>query len=128
MLFSSDTATFYLADPEQGKLGFMRDGYLNTFNYRIPEGRTVTLTIQGNNRMTRLLENGQQKEELGPKTLYVVRDINREKSQRGEAALFEPKVYDPADKIYYQRTLVFPLRRAGNFKSKVTNLKVANHL
>ena len=128
VLFSSDNATFYLADPEQGKLGFMRDGYLNTFNYRIPEGRTVTLTIQGNNRMTRLLENGQQKEELGPKTLYVVRESNRAHYQRGEAALFEPKVYDPADKIYYQRTLVFPLRRAGNFKSKVTNLKVENHL
>ena len=96
VLFASDNATFYLADPEQGKLGFMRDGYLNTFNYRIPEGRTVTLTIQGNNRMTRLLENGQQKEELGPKTLYVVRESNRAHYQRGEAALFEPKVYDPA--------------------------------
>ena len=57
-----------------------------------------------------------------------MRENNRAHYQRGEAALFEPKVYDPTDKIYYQRTLVFPLRRAGNFKSKVTNLKVENHL
>ena len=57
-----------------------------------------------------------------------MRESNRAHYQRGEAALFEPKVYDPTDKIYYQRTLVFPLRRAGNFKSKVTNLKVENHL
>ncbi|EJX08064.1 hypothetical protein EVA_03822, partial [gut metagenome] len=27
-------------------------------------------------------------------------------------------------KIFYQSTLVFPLRQAGNFQSEVTNLKV----
>ena len=30
-------------------------------------------------------------------------------------------------KMFLQRTLVFPLQKAGNFKSKVTNLKVYNY-
>lgn len=54
-LFRSKNAVFYLSDPRNGKLGFSRDGYLNTFNYRIPVGEEVTITIQGNNKMTRLL-------------------------------------------------------------------------
>ena len=31
------------------------------------------------------------------------------------------------DKMYYVRTLVFPLEKAGNFNSKITNLKVTNY-
>ena len=33
-LFRSPDAVFYLSDPVSGKLGFARDGYLNTFNYQ----------------------------------------------------------------------------------------------
>ena len=32
------------------------------------------------------------------------------------------------DSMNYLRTLVFPLEKAGNFKSRITNLKVYNHL
>ena len=32
------------------------------------------------------------------------------------------------DKIHYQRTLVFPLRNAGNFKSVVKELKIWNYV
>ena len=123
-LFRSANAVVYLADPEQGKLGFERDGYRNLFNYRIPAGEKHTITIEGTNKMTRLLVDGAVKEELGPKTLYVMRDQDRAHYQVKGAYTYEPVVYQPTDQIYYQRTLVFPLRKAGNFKSTITNLKV----
>lgn len=123
-LFRSDNAVVYLADPDQGKLGFEREGYRNLFNYRIPAGEKHTITIEGTNKATRLLVDGQLKEELSPKTLYVMRDQDRAHYQVKGTYTFEPVVYQPTDQIYYQRTLVFPLRHAGNFKSKVTGLKV----
>ncbi len=123
-LFRSANAVVYLADPEQGKLGFERDGYRNIFNYRIPAGEKHTITIEGTNKMTRLLVDGAVKEELGPKTLYVMRDQDRAHYQVKGTYTYEPVVYQPTDQIYYQRTLVFPLRKAGNFKSTITNLKV----
>ena len=52
-LFRSANAVVYLADPEQGKLGFERDGYRNLFNYRIPAGEKHAITIEGTNKMTR---------------------------------------------------------------------------
>lgn len=123
-LFRSANAVVYLADPEQGKLGFERDGYRNLFNYRIPAGEKHTITIEGTNKMTRLLVDGAVKEELGPKTLNVMRDQDRAHYQVKGTYTYEPVVYQPTDQIYYQRTLVFPLRKAGNFKSTITNLKV----
>lgn len=123
-LFRSANAVVYLADPEQGKLGFERDGYRNLFNYRIPAGEKHTITIEGTNKMTRLLVDGAVKEELGPKTLYVMRDQDRAHYQVKGTYTYEPVLYQPTDQIYYQRTLVFPLRKAGNFKSTITNLKV----
>lgn len=123
-LFRSANAVVYLADPDQGKLGFERDGYRNFFNYRIPAGEKHTITIEGTNKMTRLLVDGAVKEELGPKTLYVMRDQDRAHYQVKGTYTYEPVVYQPTDQIYYQRTLVFPLRKAGNFKSTITNLKV----
>lgn len=123
-LFRSANTVVYLADPDQGKLGFERDGYRNLFNYRIPAGEKHTITIEGTNKMTRLLVDGAVKEELGPKTLYVMRDQDRAHYQVKGTYTYEPVVYQPTDQIYYQRTLVFPLRKAGNFKSAITNLKV----
>lgn len=123
-LFRSANAVVYLADPDQGKLGFECDGYRNLFNYRIPAGEKHTITIEGTNKMTRLLVDGAVKEELGPKTLYVMRDQDRAHYQVKGTYTYEPVVYQPTDQIYYQRTLVFPLRKAGNFKSTITNLKV----
>lgn len=123
-LFSSANAKVYLADPEQGKLGFERDGYRNLFNYRIADGEKHTITIEGTNKVTRLLVDGKLKEELGPKTLYVMRDQDRAHYQVKGTYTYEPVVYQPTDQIYYQRTLVFPLRQAGQFKSTITDLKV----
>ena len=127
-LFSSKHTTFYLSDPREGKLGFERDGYLNTFNYRVPKGETVQIAIQGNNKMTRLYVNGQLKEELGPKTLYVVNDQHKANYiSCPEMKNVEMYTTDGA-KIFYQRTLVFPLRKAGDFKSTVSDLKIWNYL
>lgn len=127
-LLRSKNAVFYLADPREGKLGFARDGYLNTFNYRIPKGEKVSISIQGNNKMTRLLVNGKVKEELGPKTIYVVKPGDRTKFQFEEGTTWETDMYIPSNQMYYQRTLVFPLRKAGNFKSKITNVEIKNEI
>ena len=34
---------------------------------------------------------------------------------------------DGKDKMYYVRTLTFPLAKAGQFKSQITNFKVVNY-
>ncbi len=106
ILFESRDALFYLADPAQGKLGFSRDGYLNTFNFRFYPGEKAQVTICGNESETKLYVNGKLVETLDKQTIYH--------NEGGK------------DKMYYVRTLVFPLEKAGNFNSKVTNLKVTN--
>lgn len=123
-LLRSQNAVVYLADPRQGRLGFEREGYLNTFNYRIPAGEQHTLTIEGTNKVTRLLVDGRLKEELGPKPLYIVRPQDKAHYQVEGTYTYEPEVYEPNDHISYQRTLVFPLRQAGQFQSTITNLRV----
>lgn len=102
-LFRSPDAVFYLSDPVKGLLGFARDGYLNTFNYRVLPGEKVNIGISGDNRATRLLVNGKVIEEL---------NIQKQYFNGGK------------DSMSYVRTLVFPLEKAGKFKSKITNLKV----
>ena len=106
-LFSSRDAEFYLADPVQGKIGFSRDGYLNTFNYRFYPGEKATVTISGNKEVTKLFVNGKHIETLDKQTIYH--------NEGGK------------DKMYYVRTLVFPLEKSGKFNSKISNLKVENY-
>lgn len=102
-LFRSPDAVFYLSDPIRGMLGFARDGYLNTFSYSIQKGEKKNIGISGDNKSTCLLIDGKVVEELNTQKLY----FNGGK-----------------DSMSYVRTLVFPLEKAGQFKSKVTNLKV----
>ena len=126
-LFRSANAVFYLADPESGQFGFMRDGYLNKFNYRVRPNAKVEIKIQGTNKFTRLYVNGRLQQELGPITLYgTMEAVDRtyDPNQNG----FAPIVYNPSSKMYYQHTLVFPLKKAGDFKSRITNVKVYNYL
>lgn len=124
VLFRSDNAVFYLSDPKEGKLGFERDGYLNTFNYRLEAGKKVRLTVECDNRATRLYVDGQLRETLDAVPLYVMRDQDRAHFQVKGASPYEPIVYRPTEKLNYQRTLVFPLRHAGQFASKVSHLEV----
>lgn len=107
VLFRSQNATFYLSDPIEGKLGFARDGYLNTFNYSFFPGEKAKVTISGDERVTRLYVNGKLVEELNKQTQYHHNSGS-----------------DKYDKMYYVRTLVFPLSKAGRFNSKITNLTV----
>ena len=62
--------------------------------------------ISGDERSTRLYVDGELEEELSMQRRY----FNAGK-----------------DSMNYVRTLVFPLEKAGLFKSKVTNFKVFNY-
>lgn len=105
-LFRSRDAVFYLSDPLSGMLGYARDGYLYTFDYRVKPGKT-NLAIEGDSQSTRLYVNGKLVEELGKQTLYY--------NEGGK------------DKMYRSCTLVFPLEQAGKFSSRINNLKVYNY-
>lgn len=105
-LFRSPDAVFYLSDPVSGKLGFARDGYLNTFNYQFYPDEIASIAISGDEKSTRLYVNGELKEDL---------NIQKRFFNGGK------------DSMNYVRTLVFPLEKAGDFKSKITNVEVLNY-
>lgn len=105
-LFRSPNAVFYLADPIRGMMGFARDGYLNTFPYKVNPGEKATIQIEGDHRSTTLRVNGKLIEEMNIQKLY----FNAGK-----------------DSMSYIRTLVFPLEKAGNFNSRIEKLKVYNY-
>ena len=102
-LFRSPNAVFYLSDPIRGMMGFARDGYLNTFPYKVNPGEKATIQIEGNNRSTTLRVNGKVVEEMNTQKLY----FNAGK-----------------DSMSYVRTLVFPLEKAGNFNSSFIGVKL----
>ena len=96
-LFRSPNAVFYLSDPIRGMMGFARDGYLNTFPYKVNPGEKATIQIEGDNCSTTLRVNGKVVDEMNTQKLY----FNAGK-----------------DSMNYVRTLVFPLEKAGNFNSR----------
>lgn len=106
-LFRSPNAVFYLADPVKGMFGFSRDGYMNTFAFRPYPGEKISVKITGDALSTSLFINGQLIERMGIEKRY----LNEAEKQNN-----------------FIRTLVFPFKNAGNFKSKITNLKVYNRL
>ena len=106
-LFRSPNAVFYLADPVKGMFGFSRDGYMNTFAFRPYPGEMISVKITGDSLSSSLFINGQLIERMGIEKRY----LNEAEKQNN-----------------FIRTLVFPLKNAGNFKSKITNLKVYNRL
>ena len=104
-LFNSGNAVFYLSDPVSGKLGFARDGYLYTFNFQAYPGEKLSLTICGDNKSTSLYVNGRLQETLG----------------------IQKCIYEGATRPTYQvRTLAFPLGKARDFNSRITEFKVSN--
>lgn len=106
VLFQSPDATVYLRDPETGKVGFSRDGYFYTFNYVLPNDKTVNLAFEGNSVSTSLYVDGKLIETLAITPIF--------KNQQEKA------------KMNYTQTLVFPLHKTGNFKGYIKNLKVTN--
>ena len=126
-LFRSSNAVFYLSDPRTGRLGFARDGYLNTFKYRLPKGKKVEISVRGNAKQTALYVDHKCVEVLRPLTVYNCVESDKINFQYGETDTFRPEMYIPSKKMYYQRTLVFPLEKSGKFNSKITDLKVYNY-
>lgn len=106
-LFRSRDAVFYLNDPISGMMGFARDGYLNKFSYRLFPGEKAHIEISGDQHSTSLYVNGKLIEKMNRQTMMFNKDGK--------------------DKMYYVRTLAFPLEKAGNFKSRITNFKVVNY-
>ena len=104
LLFSNNDTEFYLSSPIDGRMAFVRDGYLNTFDFYVEQGKSADITIECTNTATRLYVNGELKDEL----------------KRAKRWASEKTSYD------YVPTLFFPLEKAGNFKSAITNLKVEN--
>ena len=104
LLFSNKDTEFYLSSPVDGRMAFVRDGYLNTFDYYVREGWDADIRIECTNTATRLFVNGKMVDEL----------------KRAKRWASEKVSYD------YVPTLFFPLEKAGSFKSSVTNLKVEN--
>ncbi len=104
LLFSNEDTEFYLSSPIDGRMAFVRDGYLNTFDYYVREGWDADIRIECTNTATRLYVNGKLADEL----------------KRAKRWASEKTSYD------YVPTLFFPLEKAGNFKSVVTDLKVEN--
>ena len=105
-LFSSDYATFYLADPKEGKIGFARDGYIYQFNYFVPTNKKLKIIVKGTNKSTSLYVNDELIE-----TLEIVdhkEDMHLEKKKRRK----------------WVPTLVFPLKKVEHFNGKITDLKV----
>ena len=98
-------AVFYLSDPEQGKVGFSRDGYLFRFDYAVPVGHKVALRVEGDSRATRLYVNGKLEQELG----VTYRTVGKGNNQ----------------KMALVKTLQFPLAEFGELKGvSVTDFKV----
>ncbi len=120
VLTTGPYSTFYLSDPEEGKIGFERDGYLNKFNYRLPKQGNLKIKIEGTSEETRLFVDGKKIQTLTTEELYV---FDKPIHQMPNAK-FQPQVYRPSAKMKYVQTLFFPLDKAGIFNSKVTNLSV----
>ena len=126
-LFRSKNAIVYLSDPKTGRLGFWRDGFLAQFNYHVPQNQKVKIAIQGDNKKTVLYVDGKHRETLDAKIIYAIKPQNQVHVMYNAEGSAEPIMYEPGDKMYLQRTLVFPLEQAGAYKSKVTNLEVRNY-
>ncbi|WP_018630269.1 family 20 glycosylhydrolase [Niabella aurantiaca] len=111
VLFSSPDAIVKLQQGNTGNLGFSRDGYDFTFNYKVPADRWTRIAIAGNNKGTRLYVNGELADRL-------------EGQKKGFANI--------KDSINIVQTLFFPLKYIGAkknaFSGSVRNLKVYNYM
>lgn len=104
-LFSTPEATVWLSDPITGNMGYSREGHLNSFRFDVRPGEKHHIRIDGTNHTVTLYVDGK-----------LVDDMNeRWVSYNGSKR-----------KMAQVRTLVFPLRNAGDFHSRITNLKVSH--
>lgn len=101
ILFESPQGTFKAVQSETGKVGFSREGYNYSFNYTLPKGEWVDITIIGKINKTELYINGEYVDEIS------------KSSSEGKFGTF-----------------VFPLETVGSesnsFKGDIDNLTITN--
>lgn len=103
ILFRNDDAVFYLSSPEEGKLGFSRDGYDYNFDYSLPKNSNIEIAINGTSESTDLYVNGKLIDSLD----QILIQSNSIKQN-----------------MMYVSTLVFPFEKSGNFRSDIRDLVV----
>ncbi len=106
-LFETPEATFWISNPVTGTLGYSRDDKLYYLRHDVRPGEKSHIKIQGDKDALRFYLNGK-----------LVDDMNIRWWRQNENSR----------KIAEQRTLVFPLKNTGKFKSKISNLRVSNYL
>ena len=107
MLFESPDAVFWLSNPVPGTLGYSRDDKLYYLRHDVRTGEKSHVRIEGDKDALRFYLNGK-----------LVDNMNLRWWRQNENSR----------KIAEQRTLVFPLQKSGDYKSKITNLKVRNYI
>lgn len=110
ILFKGPHSEFVTNWQSTGKFAFRRDGYEFVFHaYRLPAGKWTKVRLEGDAKGTSLFVDGQLQERLEGR----VGEVFNARSQR-------------KDRIWYQETLIFPLKQLGDihmgFKGKVKNL------
>lgn len=110
ILFKGPHSEFVTNWQNTGKFAFRRDGYEFVFHaYRLPAGKWTKIRVEGDAKGTSLYVDGKFQERLEGR----VGEIFNAKSQK-------------KDRIWYQETLIFPLKQLGDdrmgFKGKVKNL------
>lgn len=98
----NDDCTFYLSDPITGRMGFARDGYLFSFDYKLRKGEDKQIALRCTNKETALYVDDKLYQTLG----------------YNEVIAADNKPYNIV------RTLAFPLEKTGHFKSKIKELKI----
>ncbi len=101
-LTMNDECVFYLSDPITGRMGFARDGYLFSFDYKMRKGETRHISIRCTNKETALYVDDKLYQTLGYNQVIAA----------------DNKPYNII------RTLAFPLRKTGNFRSHVEYINV----
>lgn len=110
ILFKGPHSEFVSNWQNTGKFAFRRDGYEFVFHsYRLPAGQWTKIRIEGDAKGTSLFVDGQLQERLEGRVSEHYNEVHKRK-----------------DRIWYQETLIFPLKQLGDarmgFKGKVRNL------
>lgn len=114
-LFESPNATFWLSDPVSGKIGYSREDNLYTYRWSVVPGQKIHVRITGNNEGTKFYVNDKLIDDMN---ISWITPLRPDKDGKW--------VPTSGQRLAQVRTLVFPLQHTGNFKSKITNLKVSN--
>ena len=91
-----------MSQPIWRRLGFSRSDYLYRFNFAFYPGEKTSVMVKGDKESTSLYINGKLYETLTRESGPFINESGQTRTK------------------YFMQTLVFPLEKAGDFKSKVT--------